>query len=161
MSCNGGRAANSNEHSPKDSARKQRSCAIREVEEIPRTASGSGCQNKGSAGASGLNQGERKRASRPANAASKKTWNRGGNEGQEYKGQAKTEKFSPDHITSQLEIYREAVKEYRKELANAQTDIMQQRNKWLRQKKRDLKQKHALQEQQRVLDDLGISISFS
>jgi chromosome segregation ATPase len=80
---------------------------------------------------------------------------------QEFRGQAKTERFSLDHITTQLEIYREAVKEYRKDLANAQADLLQQRNKWLRQKKKDLKQKHALQEQQRLLNDMGISLSLT
>jgi chromosome segregation ATPase len=80
---------------------------------------------------------------------------------QEYRGKAKSEKFSLDQITTQLEIYREAVKEYRKELTDAQTDLMAQRNKWLRQKKRDLKQRQALQEQQQVLDDLELGITLT
>jgi chromosome segregation ATPase len=79
---------------------------------------------------------------------------------QEYKGQAKSERLSLDQITAQLEVYRDVVKEYRKELANAQSDLLKQRNKWIQQKRKDMKQKHALQEQQRVLDDLGISISL-
>jgi chromosome segregation ATPase len=79
----------------------------------------------------------------------------------EFRGKAKSEKFSLDQITVQLDMYREAVKEYRKELSDAQANLISQRNQWLRQKKRDIKQRQALQEQQQVLDDLGLNIQLT
>ena len=80
---------------------------------------------------------------------------------QEYRGEAKSEKSSLEKMTAKLEAYRDAVKEYRKELADAQADLITRRNKWLRQKKRDIKQRQALQEQQQVLDELGLGITLS
>ena len=80
---------------------------------------------------------------------------------QEYRGEAKSEKSSLEKMTAKLEAYRDAVKEYRKELADAQADLITRRNKWLRQKKRDIKQRQVLQEQQQVLDELGLGITLS
>lgn len=83
----------------------------------------------------------------------------------EYRGKAKSEKFSLDQINSQLEMYRDAVKEYRKELSDVQQELTSERNKWIRQKKKDIKQRQMLQEvmgqQQAELSRLGVHIDLS
>jgi chromosome segregation ATPase len=78
----------------------------------------------------------------------------------EYQTKCKDEKFNLDHVTSQLEMYHDVVKEYRKELADVQTELVSKRDKWIKQKKRDLKHRQALAEQQRTLDELGLDISL-
>ncbi|OHT08714.1 hypothetical protein TRFO_04796 [Tritrichomonas foetus] len=83
----------------------------------------------------------------------------------EYRGKQKSEKFSLDQITSQLEMYRDAVKEYRKELSDVQQELTSERNKWIRQKKRDIKNRQMFQEvmgmQQAELSRLGVHIDLS
>ena len=83
----------------------------------------------------------------------------------DYRGKAKSEKYSLDQINSQLEMYRDAVKEYRKELSDVQQELTSERNKWIRQKKKDIKQRQILQEvmgqQQAELSRLGVYIDLS
>lgn len=57
----------------------------------------------------------------------------------EYSEKCKAEKFSLDRIMEELNMYRNAVKEYRKELSDVQCELINQRNKWIRRKKKDLK----------------------
>jgi chromosome segregation ATPase len=78
----------------------------------------------------------------------------------EYQTRAKSERFDLSQITTKLEMYRDVVKEYRKELADAQSRLANERDKWIRQKKRDLKQQYALAEQQQALQELGLNISI-
>jgi chromosome segregation ATPase len=78
----------------------------------------------------------------------------------EYKAKCKAERFNLDQVTSQLEMFRDVVKEYRKELADVQSDLINQRDKWIRQKKRDLKRRQELRDQQQTLDELGLGITF-
>jgi pheromone shutdown protein TraB len=76
----------------------------------------------------------------------------------EYRRRAKEEKFDLDQITSKLEMYRDVVKEYRKELADVQSQLVNERDKWIRQKKRDLKHRQMLARQQQTLQEMGINI---
>ena len=83
----------------------------------------------------------------------------------EYRGKHKNEKFSLDQITAQLEMYRDAVKEYRKELSDVQQELTTERNKWIRQKKKDIKNRQMFQEvigqQQAELSRLGVHIDLT
>jgi chromosome segregation ATPase len=76
----------------------------------------------------------------------------------EFRATCKTERLNLDQITSNLEMYRDMVKEYQKELADVQLELINKRDRWIRQKKRDLKHRQTLAEQQQTLDELGLDI---
>ncbi len=78
----------------------------------------------------------------------------------EYRSRCKNEKYDLDQIEQELEMYRGVVKEYRQELGEIQNELINERVKWIRQKKKDLKQRQELQEQQQALDELGIDIKL-
>lgn len=71
----------------------------------------------------------------------------------------KKQKGELELITAQLDMYRDIVKEYRKELSDVQTELNHERSKWIREKKKELKNKRAILEQQKILDELNIHLS--
>ena len=79
----------------------------------------------------------------------------------EYKSRCKTERYNLEKINSELETFRGMAKEYRKELADIQSELINERTKWIRQKKKDLRYRQELQEQQQALDELGLDINLS
>jgi len=77
----------------------------------------------------------------------------------EYAEKCKSESYSLDQITSQLEMYRDVVKEYRKEVSDVQIELLNERNKWIRQKKKDIKNMKLLKEQNDILQEMDIKLS--
>jgi chromosome segregation ATPase len=79
----------------------------------------------------------------------------------QWSAERKAEVADLTTMTRQLDMYRDVVKEYRRELADVQGELVDKRKKWLRQKQRDLKHRRELRDQQEALSALGIDIALN
>ena len=71
----------------------------------------------------------------------------------EYSDKCKKKKFDLDEVSKKLELYRDQVLEYRKDLSDVKLELINERNRWIKQKKRQIKEEHERDMLERMLEE--------
>ena len=70
----------------------------------------------------------------------------------EYSEICKKKKFDLDEVSKKLELYRDQVLEYRKDLTDVKLELINERNRWIKQKKRQIKEEHEREMLEKMLE---------
>ena len=70
----------------------------------------------------------------------------------EFGEKCKKKKFNLEEVSKKLELYRDQVLEYRKDLSDVKIELINERNRWIKQKKRQIKEEHDRDEIEKLLE---------